>query len=187
MPPLPVLFLNYRFFHNAACNQTRYLFRRVRRPNIRSVYSRLLFPYFPAHHQQPRSSLRSAKGRCLPESACAADSPSPEITQERSEAAANNILCTPGFSVVFFFASLHSNPFTLYLIYFNFSNSFIRSVTGLTGIYVPLRSVLNRCHRHLAPPYQIRKAQKNACKQSFFVFLLFGTAHCLRTLYPIHM
>ncbi len=23
---------------------------------------------------------------------------------------------------------------------------------GLTGIYIPLRSVLNRCHWHLAPP-----------------------------------
>ena len=48
---------------------------------------------------------------------------------------------------------------------------------GLTGIYVPLRSVLNRCHRHLAPPYQMSKTQKSACKQSFFVFHSFGTAH----------
>ena len=115
----------------------------------------------------------------------AANSPSPEITQERSKAAANNILCTPDFSVVFFFVSLHSNPFTHHLIYFNLLLTFVRSATGLTGIYVPLRSVLNRCHRHLAPPYQIRKTQKSACKQSFFAFLLFGTAHCLRTLYLI--
>ena len=55
---------------------------------------------------------------------------------------------------------------------------------GVKGYFdfIQLSSVLNRCHRHLAPPYQMSKKQKSACKQSFFVFHSFGTAHYLRTL-----
>ena len=37
---------------------------------------------------------------------------------------------------------------------FRSANSENQRFSELTGIYVPLRSVLNRCHRHLAPLYQ---------------------------------